>query len=508
MRRFAFTLLALGIALVACSPGTAPVPTPFPTPAATPTLPSQTTVALGLTDLVTSPGLYLDVPVQVSGRFRRQPLLVCPADPHPGPTSWALGEAGLEVPASGFDQEVRALLPEELTVVVEGRLRRWQGLVGCGKRAQEREIWYLEVARILSPNPLAQITLTPGGEATAIADAGGGTEEASTPDPFLTPDALSTVAPFATATADPFAPEPTEPFGAYPGQPTEPVPDFPTDEPTPSFDTPDPFATQPSETASPTPATGTPAPGTPTPGTTGTPSATPTQGSTTPTATTGAPGDVVDMGDIYNLAEEFTTSRIEANTVHRWTIEIFEDETFTVNVIAPAPADLILTISLNGQPIVNRQNTSGPGVAETVREPSLSGEGIYEIVVESAGGAATDYAIAAYIAGDFDIQFKGFLTSSTPQSNITMAPDESHYWFFIAGAGNQLTATLTPDSASDIIGEFFGPEAEALETIDDGIAGEAETLAAFPLPVSGLHAVRVTEIDYLGMNYTILITLQ
>lgn len=461
-------------------------------------------VALGLTDLVASPGLYLDVPVQVSGRFRRQPLLICPADPHPGPTSWALGEAGLEVPASGFDQEVRALLPEDLTVAVEGRLRRWQGLVGCGKRAQEREIWYLEVSRILSPNPLAQITLTPGGEATAIADAGGGSEEASTPDPFSTLDAIPTADPFAPATADPFSPEPTEPFEPYPGQPTEPVFEFPTDEPTPAFDTPDPFATQPSGTTPPT----ADAAGTPTPGTTGTPTVTATPGTTTPTATTGAPGEVVDMGDIYGIDEEFTTSTIEANTAHRWTIEIFEDETFTVSTIAPAPADLILTVSLNGQPIVDRQNTSGAGVAETIREPALSSEGNYEIIVQNASGAATEYAIAAYIAGDFEIQFKGFLTSSTPQSNVTMAVDESHYWFFVAGAGNQLVATLTPDAASDIVGDFFGPEAEVLETIDEGIAGEAETLEALPLAVSGLHSIRVTEIDYFGMNYTILISLQ
>jgi hypothetical protein len=214
------------------------------------------------------------------------------------------------------------------------------------------------------------------------------------------------------------------------------------------------------------------------------------------------------MGDVFNIDEEFTAVRLDANTAHRWTIEIFEDESFTVSAIAPPPADMVLSITRDGQPVITQQNTTGAGTAETIREPSLPGEGTYEIVVQNGGGAATEYALIAYIAGDFEVQFKGFLSSSTPQSNVTMAAEESHYWFFMAGAGNQLDATLTPDANADIVGEFFGPEAEFLEIADEGVAGEAESLESLPLAASGMHVVRISEIDYAGMNYSILITLR
>jgi hypothetical protein len=147
-----------------------PNPTPFPTPESTVTIASQEPVEVTVSELATNPGLYEGATLRVTGRYRRQPLLVCDADPHPSPATWGLAEEGLTALASGMDQQLRSLLPEDLTMTAEGRWRRWQGLVGCGKSAQAQDFYYLEVGRVLSPSPLTSITLTPGPgqEATEI----------------------------------------------------------------------------------------------------------------------------------------------------------------------------------------------------------------------------------------------------------------------------------------------------------------------------------------------------
>ena len=135
MRRIFLLFLLLLPLLAACNGGAAVGPTPFPSPAPTLMPTGQGPAVLTVTELAAAPGLYRDAVVQLTGLFRKQPLLVCESEAHPSPATWGLGEEGVQALAGGFDEEVRLLLPEGLLMTVEGRWRRWEGLIGCGKQA-------------------------------------------------------------------------------------------------------------------------------------------------------------------------------------------------------------------------------------------------------------------------------------------------------------------------------------------------------------------------------------
>lgn len=496
MRRLILSLLVFLPLLVACRGRAAVNPTPFPTPAGTASPTASGPIALTAAELANAPGLYLDAVVQVTGVFRKQPLLVCETDPFYSPASWGLGEEGLLVLAGGYDQQVRSLLPEGLLVTAEGRWQRWSGLVGCGKGAVNREVWYLSVARILSPSPLTQVTLTPGGPGTAVAEA-----------PPLESDATPVPTDEENVLPSPF-PEETQTVPA-----TSPFDDFAT----PTLET---FATATLPTATATTALedlvatptlsgeGTPdASGTPTvTGTpaTGTPTVTGTPPTMTPTTPSGG-GSIITKGDLRDLDEEFGTAMLAAGTTDRWDMEIFEEEEFTVYVVAPPPADIVVSLLKDGETVVDRQNTAAPGMPEIVTAPASATEGIYEVLVSVAGGAATDYAVMVNTEPEFPVTFGGIVAPSSPRIGVQLPADTAQYWFFTAAAGDELTLTLDP-SSGDIYFDFYGPGPEYLDSVDVGFEGEAETLE-MTLEMTGLYAISVYEIDGVAISFDLSITL-
>lgn len=497
MRRLLILALVFLGTATACRPGASPPPTPFPAPTGTLTSTPSGPVVLALPELAAASGLYQDTLLQVSGLFHKLPLLVCDGDTYQLPATWALREEGVIIPVAGFDQQVRSLLPEDLSMTVEGRWRRWQGVVGCGKNAQPQEVWYLDVTRILSPSPIAQVTLTPtgGDTGTAIAEAPPSevTEEFTEPP---TPEEL--------------LPGPSPEFEATPSlpEPTFPPESYPDDEQT--------FATTPSAqvTEPPTEITSTlqfTPTATPSITVTGTVAATPPPGggSATPSSTIiqGTSIPVFDQGDLLNLDEEIGAATLEAGQVHRWTIETYEDETFVIYGIAPAPADLIMSIYKGGQPIVNRQNTAGAGLPERLAPTTLTGPGTYDILVQTDGGTPTEYAIVANIDMDFPTIFNDFLTSGMPRNGLSLPENAVHYWFFTGNAGRNLTLRVTPIDQGDPVIDLYGPRAEYLQFMDDGGSGEAETLT-LTLPGTGLYAIRVSEYRSEQTGYGIEITLQ
>ena len=497
MRRFAWLLLLLPL-LAACGLGRSPAPTPFPTAAGTPSPTASGPVVLTVAELAAAPGLYVDTVVQVSGLFRKQPLLVCDAEPHVSPASWGLAEEGLLAPAGGYDQQVRGLLPEGLVMTVEGRWRRWEGLVGCGKGAVAREVWYLDVARILSPSPLVQVTLTPGVPGTAVAEvsptAEGGEMLPPTEDPSLFPTPL---------------PEESTPTAEFA---TSPADEFPTEEAFPTEPVPTPAGTTPLVGGSPTSAT----PGTGTPATTGTPTitgtpatATPTVTGTPPTATptgTAGSGQVVQKGDLRDLEEEFTTTTVAAGQTDGWAMEIFEEETYQIYAIAAAPADLVLTLLKDGQVIIDRQNTAPPGSPETIVAPGGAVEGIYEVRVAVQSGTATEYAITVATDAEFPSIFAGQLLPGAPRNGTQLPENTTHFWFFTANAGDEITVVADP-SGGDIYLDIYGVGAEYLESFDDGLENEAET-AEWTADTTGLYAVGIVEYEGLAIPYDLSLTIE
>jgi len=498
MRRIALLFLILLPVLSACNRGGSVEPTPFPSPAASLTPTAAGPVALSVTELAAAPGLYRDAVVQLTGLFRKQPLLVCESDLHRAPATWGLAEEGVQALAGGFDREVRSLLPEGLLMTVEGRWRRWEGLVGCGKQATQQEVWYLEVSRIVSPATLSMVTLTPasGGEAaTAVAEVPTMEGQATT-ESLPTTDELLLPTPLEEAT-----PELSFPTDTPEGYPGGPGPVLPT------AATPSPEATLPAGVTptltniSPTPTLpgNTPA-GSPVPTVTGTP---PTP---TVTPTGNASGQIIPRGDLYDLDEEFASVTIAAGTIDSWTIELFEDETLQVYAVAASPADIVLSVLKDGQVIVNRQNTAPAGTPEFLNGPSLPGEGIYEIQVSVQGGQAADYAILANVDPDFPYIFNGVISSGNPRSAVQIPADAVHYWFFTASAGNSLSLIVTPNDGDPIL-DLYGPGAEYIDSVDDNGADEEEVYET-TLTQTGLYAVRIMEIDGLSMTYDIEVTLE
>jgi hypothetical protein len=497
MRRLACLLVLLLPLLVACGLGGSPAPTPFPTAAGTPSPTASGPVALTVAELAAAPGLYVDTVVQVSGLFRKQPLLVCDAEPHRSPAAWGLAEEGLLAPAGGYDQQVRSLLPEGLLMTVEGRWRRWEGLVGCGKAAVTREVWYLDVARILSPSPLVQVTLTPG--------VGGG-DEPGTAVAEVTPTLESDVLPTEDPSLFP-TPLPEEEFA------TSPADDFP-------IATEEAFPTVPLDvTAESTPINGLPTPGgtptlgTTTPGATGTPTvtgtpatATPTITGTPPTATptTTGSGQVTSKGDLRNLEGEFTTTTLAAGATDSWQMEIFEDETYTVYVQAPAPADIVVTLLKDDQVIVDRQNTAAPGAPETITAPGGAVEGLYELRVATSNGAATDYAVVLVPDPETVYTVNGMIAPDLPRNGVAMTGDVSHFWFFTATAGDDVTITAEPNGG-DLNVELYGPDGNYLDEFDDGFDNEADTVE-WSVETNGLHAIVIYEWDGASITYDLTMT--
>jgi hypothetical protein len=108
--------------------------------------------AIGFEELNADPAAQQDRRLQVSGEFT--PLEAPTCLDHNGPLiEWSLVADELQLNAVGFEDVLRAVSPGiELTVT--GIWRAYQGPVGCGKEPADGTVWYLEVDRIVEPNPL------------------------------------------------------------------------------------------------------------------------------------------------------------------------------------------------------------------------------------------------------------------------------------------------------------------------------------------------------------------
>lgn len=487
-------LVGLAVFMAGCaSPANPAAPTPFPTAAALGSTTSLGATTLTLTEVNSALGLHENQLITVSGKLQRQPVLVCDDESFLSPATWALTDNNMVLLASGFGDQVRLLLPENLTMTVEGNLRRWSGPVGCGKQAQSQEVWYLEASRILSPSPLTQATLTPEG----VVDGGQGVVAV-----VPTPDVAATAAtPLVAPTAE----------GALPTVTTEQLPPTPTI--AAAGNTPEAAAT-----AEPTLSGAAFTPTVPVSGTVpATGSVTPTPGPGTPTATSGdgntpaptiAVGNrqVVDKGDVFEFEEDFPAGELGSNQVHSWTLELFAGDTYDIKVIAPAPANLSLSLFHDGQAVIPRQNTAPAGAAEVM---SIRGqpEGTYQILVDNDLGQVTDYIMVLSSPDDFVLELMGFLTSGAPRNNLTIPDFVSHYWSFTAEDGNDVTITVSPTGDNNPLIYLYGPNGVFITDMDDNEGGVAEVLTA-SLDEDGLYTIVVEDVEGNEMVYSITLDVQ
>jgi hypothetical protein len=113
---------------------------------------SLTPVPVTFTDLNSDPLAYLNIPIQVSGSFIKLDSPACPRFSGPNP-EWALVSEDLQLEAKGFERVVQILSPGT-NMIVQGIWRLYQGPLGCGKGPRPDSSWYLQVQRIIQPNPL------------------------------------------------------------------------------------------------------------------------------------------------------------------------------------------------------------------------------------------------------------------------------------------------------------------------------------------------------------------
>jgi len=110
-------------------------------------------------ELSENAGEYQDKRIQVTGFYL--PLQSPDCTPFNGPLiHWALVSEGLQLNAKGFELPLEIITPGT-TLTVEGIWRQYNGPVGCGKEPELGTVWYLQVERIIQPNPLVASTVDP-----------------------------------------------------------------------------------------------------------------------------------------------------------------------------------------------------------------------------------------------------------------------------------------------------------------------------------------------------------
>jgi len=517
MRKIIPALFTLMILMAACSDAAETTPTPFP-PTQTPraVLRKNQAFPVTLTDLLLNPETYRDALVQVTGRYERRPLLVCESasETYPSPAAWVLvDENGMILEAGEYDDTLRALLPDDLTMTVTGYWEEWQGVVGCGKQAESTTLWYLKVTDIVSPSPLAQVTLTPGGE---MVDDGRVGDTAVTPQtPEATPIAgtggIPTATPddggILTPTAVNGAMTPTPNLGLGGGTAT-PLPGGGTAISTPTF-TPQPGMTPTTAVApSPSGATPTPAGVTATPGgnATATPNGAPTA-TLDPLATaTQSPGNLTDiiMDDVYT--EDAWFGVLSSGEKHIWDVILDDSSTITLSVaVEPQMSITFDLVDENGR-IIASQDVPAGGKLGTAAGVPVDPALFYTLEIYSPDGSAGGYAITLWGDDEFAVpnEARGFLEYGQMGSASLQADGASHYWYFYGQAGEvvDIVTSFEPDRLL-LISLYDGQGDVVADANGDNVELVDQEALGIPLSETGLYAIWLIENDFQSSNYTI-----
>ena len=459
-------------------------------PATTVAAPMGQALVVGISQLQQAPEAYEGTLVRVTSQYRRAPVIVCDGIARPSPATWRLGEGEQLVGARGFEELVQILLPPGITITVDGVWRFWRGPIGCGKDAPVQSVWYLSVMDIVSPSPVARVTLTPtGGEPEVTpddtAEAPAETPTSSGPDPVGTPvtvpspTVVATTRPPATQVAPTATSDATATLSA---SPTAEDDEESTSEPTGT------------ETATATIEGTLAATATADGAVTATPAASETPG-----------GSVVDKGSVGY--QDLRGGRLNSNETNSWQFPVEAGDVITISVAARTGTDISLTVLDPAGNRIVQQNESPAGEMEIIAGLEAGGSGGYRVVIAEAGGAETYYSILLLNSNYDDYYtfiFAGMLSYGSSATS-SMADYTDQFWFFFGNSQDVVNINVAPNDQSDIFFDLFGPEGDLLQEIDDGEGGNAEQLLNFRLPSTGMYAIRVGEYVYAPSNFTILV---
>ena len=503
------SILMLGL-LVACGGANKMTPTPFPatwTPG--PALAAQESFGVDIAELLADPEMYADAYVQVRGLYQKRPLLVCESvsATNISPATWELMDnSGLRLNAGEFDQALRSLVPDGLTMTVAGYWQLWEGPIGCGKQAEKQAIWFLEVTDIISPSPIVQVTLPP----TALGDP-------LFSDEVVTPDG-------GTDPNDQLTPMPTEDVVIVP----ETMTPFPTDvtvtavsddafatpSPTTVFDDGNvPTATSGSNQSSTSTPLATSANGTATRQATatigsGSGNATPTVAGTAKATNTPSSGsiNIVNVDTIGE--EEIGFGLMPSNEIHDWQLGLSERSVITISLAAEPQLKLNLEIFDQNNNVISSSNTATANQIETVKSLTVDPDKAYTIRVRnSTTNEEGSYVVLVW--GNMEdssiLDARGILEDGQMKS-ATSPPIENagHYWFFYGEEDEVISINTTADGSHSMWMLLYDPEGIPMDI--DGAVFVEESIEDITLPLTGLYSILVEEYFYEMANYTIKLT--
>lgn len=191
---------------------------------------------------------------------------------------------------------------------------------------------------------------------------------------------------------------------------------------------------------------------------------------------------------------------------HSWSLNIVAGTIITISAAAGLDLDLTITVlDPAGQPVVS-QNEADPGEVEIVASLPINTDGLYQIIFNEATGRETDYAFMVINQESYPFIFAGIVAYGEAWP-AALDEESDHFWFFYGEAGDVISFELTPAGDGDLFYDLYAPDTVSLfEFVDEGGAGDPETLFNYTLPTTGLYTIRLGEFNFAAAIYTVTLT--
>lgn len=445
---------------------------------------------LTIADLKLTPGEYHGRLLHLNGRFESRPIAACGSKVLSWP-AWQMADGEAIVPASGPANLLSALQGAGSELIAEGFWRYRPVRVGCDGTSQDLPLWYFDVVRIVSPNPLA--LRSPAGASQSNRDTL--TTDSGEPDFFADTATFEAVRPTIEATGSPVSKE-TEISGIpKPGGLDQGTP-YPGNT-TPAATIPQPILASPSpsdsgfdEVATVTPT------GTVTNRATGSPQS---RASLTPTI----PGQDVILRPLLEPGS-LETGALQANQSHLWPYEVDSVQTITVQVSPDAGLELTVSVETTIGEVLATATQLSVGAPLILSEVDLPEAGRYEILIRATGTSGGNYAILVTDEESYSFIFQGLLKEGISAS-ADFEANNDHFWAFSAQSGDSLRLELIPDGNEDLFFRLFDPQGtNIISSYNELPAGEKEELLNYLLLETGLYSLLVGEQNFGPAHYSVI----
>ena len=197
------------------------------------------------------------------------------------------------------------------------------------------------------------------------------------------------------------------------------------------------------------------------------------------------------------------TGEVAKDKLSVWIFTAREGQYATL-VVAPQNANQDLTLNLlapSGRTIA-QQDSGYAGDVETLVDVPLTETGSYMIQVGEFFNEAAEYTLEVVLS-DAPLYQDGGRIELNQSLEATLRPGAQDTWLYNGQAGQIITVVLSPASAFDAVFTLYAPDGSKIATFDEGYSGDAEILAAYPLPLTGDYTIVVNSFGDNGGRYTL-----